>query len=124
MNYLSVILGRIISVIVQKLEGVCVLVEICASSKGLQVEKKKKRPHNKGVGIRMALDFSMTALKSSRQGVKALKNIREDNLHPKNSIPSQTLTGYRLSAFSNRLGELAIFCLLFLILSLSLFVLR
>lgn len=68
MNYLSVILGRIISVIVQKLE-----VEICASSKGLQVEKKKKRPHNKGVGIRMALDFSMTALKSSRQGVKALK---------------------------------------------------
>lgn len=42
MNYLSMILGRIISVIVQKLEGVCVLVEICASSKDLQVEKKKK----------------------------------------------------------------------------------
>ena len=73
MNYLSMVLGRIISMTVQKLEVVCVLVEICASSKGLQVVKKKKRLHNKGVGIKMALDFSMTALKSSRQGVKALK---------------------------------------------------
>ena len=75
MNYLSMVLGRIISMTVQKLEVVCVLVEICASSKGLQVvkKKKKKRQHNKGVGIKMALDFSMTALKSSRQGVKALK---------------------------------------------------
>ena len=42
MNYLSMILGRIISMTVQKLEAVCVLVEICASSKGIQVEKKKK----------------------------------------------------------------------------------
>ena len=73
MNYVSMVLGRIISMTVQKLEVVCVLVEICASSKGLQVGKKKKILHNKGVGIKMALDLSMTALKSSRQGVKALK---------------------------------------------------
>ena len=76
MNYLSMILGRIISMTVQKLEAVCVLVEICASYKGIQVEKKK-RLHNKGVGIKMALDFSMTALKSSRQGEKALKKHKE-----------------------------------------------
>lgn len=45
MNYLSMVLGRIISMTVQKLEVVCVLVEICASSKSLQVVKKKKKDY-------------------------------------------------------------------------------
>lgn len=65
--------------------------EICGSSKGLQVENTYMHTQER-IRNQNSFGFLNANTKSRRQGITALKNQREDNLQPKNFIPSQTIT--------------------------------